>query len=110
MKTEDYVRAMRKSLCQGEVCDAEGNLNHMYFQSKKNRYWGDAQHKALIDGLAKFEVGDWAKFKKSPVLENFYDIELELRTCLLLNVKSTSSFIGRKLTADELKLVNASRK
>ncbi len=109
IKTEDYVREMRKGLCPGEVCDDAGNLNHKYFLSKKNKYWGDAQHKALADGLARFEVGEWQKFKKSPALENFHDIELELRTCILLNVKSIATFKGRKLTDDEFKLANISR-
>jgi len=110
MKTEEYVRAMRKHLCKGEVCDAEGNLNHEYFQSKKNSYWGEAQHKALVDGLAKYEVGDWEKFKKASALESFYDVELELRTCLLLDVKSIAAFSGRRLTADELKVITGARK
>ena len=63
MKTEEYVRAMRLALCAEEVRDERGDLNHAYFLSKKNCYWGKVQEKALLEALAKHPVGDWAQFR-----------------------------------------------
>ena len=102
MKTEEYVRAMRLALCAEEVRDERGDLNHAYFLSKKNCYWGKVQEKALLEALAKHPVGDWAQFRKSPVLEKFHGVELELRVCMLLKVKELGEHAGKRLNAEQL--------
>ncbi len=102
MKTEDYAKAMRLSLCNEEVRDKEGNLNHVYFLSKKNSYWGVSQQKAMLEALGKYELGNWAQFKSLPALQKFYDIELELRACMLLKVKDLGGLTGKKISTESL--------
>ena len=110
ISTEDYVKKMRKSLCSTDISKPNGDLNHSYFLDKKNHYWSQSHQTALIEAIEKHGIGNWEKIKQVETLKNCYDIELELRTCVLLGTQSINEHWGKKYTVDDIKEVSKKKR
>lgn len=55
---------MRKALSGSEICNEDGTLNHVYFNTKKGFYWSDDHNELLKEGLLSYGV-DWAKIREN---------------------------------------------
>lgn len=53
---------MRKALSGPEICNEDGTLNHIYFNTKKGFYWSEDHNELLRQGLLKHGT-DWQKIK-----------------------------------------------
>ena len=101
-----YAKNMRLTFSHKDMIKEDGSINHKYFLVKKGAYWSRREDEALIRGLELFGIGKWNKIKFYE-LSNYNEIEIELRTNILLGVKDLSHLDGRKLKKEE---VNAERK
>ena len=110
LSTEDYVKKMRKTLCSNDIAKSNGDINHNYFLNKKNHYWSESHQAALIQSIEKWGIGNWEKTKQINPLSNCFDIELELRTCVLLNTQTINEHWGKHYTYEQIKEIAKKKK
>ena len=101
-----YAKNMRLTFSNKDMIREDGAINHKYFLVKKGTYWSKKEDEALIRGLEVFGVGKWQKIKFYE-LDNYNEIEVELRANILFGSKDLSHLAGKKLTREN---VNAERK
>ena len=104
---EDYAKKMRLAMCNEDIVKENGDINHEYFLSKKNHYWSKTKQDSLIKGIEKFGVGNWEKIRESPDLNQCYDIELQLRTCVLLDTRDLSDHMGKKYSSEDIRKMSS---
>ncbi len=77
-----------------EICNEDGSLNHTYFNTKKGYYWSDKHQQLLVQGVLAHDL-DLTAIRELAFHNNKTEMELELRLCLLFNVKDLKA-IGEK--------------
>eukprot|EP01017_Pseudomicrothorax_dubius_P006355 TRINITY_DN11796_c0_g1_i1.p1 TRINITY_DN11796_c0_g1~~TRINITY_DN11796_c0_g1_i1.p1 ORF type:complete len:134 (-),score=28.42 TRINITY_DN11796_c0_g1_i1:4-405(-) len=98
---DDYARKMRSTFSSKDIINEDGSINHSYFLVKKGTYWNTKDDKGLRRGLEVFGVGAWKDIKEFE-LENKSEVEIELRTAILLGVKNLDGYQGKRLSSDDI--------
>eukprot|EP01016_Furgasonia_blochmanni_P022489 TRINITY_DN24481_c0_g1_i1.p2 TRINITY_DN24481_c0_g1~~TRINITY_DN24481_c0_g1_i1.p2 ORF type:complete len:202 (+),score=29.15 TRINITY_DN24481_c0_g1_i1:60-608(+) len=96
-----YSKTMRKGFSLKEMVDEGANINHGYFLVKKGTFWSAKEDEALKRGLHVFGVGKWSKIKYFE-LKNYTEVELELRTCILLGTSDLTPYMGKRIEPEEI--------
>jgi hypothetical protein len=81
-----YAILMREALSGSDINSRNNTLNHAYFNTKKGFYWSDKHQELLIQGLLAFDL-DIETIREQLFKCSKSFVELELRLCLLFNVK-----------------------
>jgi len=63
-RNKDYVINMRKKLSSKTSILENGELNHVYFQTKLGQYWSNKEFDLLKKGIEEFGLGNWSKISK----------------------------------------------
>ncbi|KRX01312.1 hypothetical protein PPERSA_11759 [Pseudocohnilembus persalinus] len=100
----EYAKQMRLSLSNKDIRKENGELNHIYFTVKKNQYFCPQKEKSLLRGLEIFGVGEWKdiKYFEFDQHNKTSEVELELRTCILLGVTNIKEYMGKRFTKQEI--------
>jgi len=90
---QQYIIKMRKDLCEGDICDEDGQLNIKYFNVKKGQYWSPREKQKLIDAVIKHGPTKYALIKKE-FLPDWTETELRLRVMRLLKYYNLEDYVG----------------
>jgi len=101
-----YAKNMRQTFSNKDMITDDGAINHKYFLVKKGAYWSRKEDEALIRGLELFGLGNWKDIKFYE-LDNYTEIEIELRASILLGTKNLKHLKGKNLKKED---INAERK
>ena len=71
-------------------------MNHAYFNTKKGFYWSDDNDRSLVEGIMAFDL-DVATIREHFFGQAKTQMELELRVCLLFNVKDIKNVTDNDL-------------
>jgi len=89
-----YAQQMRGALSGAEICNRDLSLNHSYFNTKKGFYWSDKNNDQLIQGVLNYGL-DVSAIGEHQFKNTKTPVELELRLCILFNVKDLKN-VGEK--------------
>src|SRR4051794_3418962 len=98
---ESYPRNMRLAFSNKDMVHDDGSINHKYFLVKRGAYWSPREDEALIRGLEICGVGKWNKIKFYE-LDNYSEVEIEMRTSILLGVDTVDHLHGKKLKREDI--------
>ena len=90
-------RELRLKLCSSPIIDRNGEINHEYFADVPGNHWSESDQQLLLQGIERFGVGNYEDINQ--LLPTKSDIEIRLRTCLLLGVHCLEEYKGLKDTS-----------
>lgn len=101
MQEEEYHLFMKRQLSNPQLIDSEGDINHQYFMNKKGHYWGQQHYDTLAEKSSLYGIANYSHIKHSHhLLADKSDIELELRTAVLLGTSDISDYVGLMMTRE----------